>query len=224
MAALRGVVFDMDDTLYLERDYVRTGFQAVAASLENEQAFDFLWGHFLKGTRGNTFDLLASELGPSIDVSSLVETYRSHRPVIDLLPEYRPLVAELQELGLPVGLITDGHATPQRNKAEALGLPGLLKDLVLTGEWGAEYSKPHHRAYRHYADLWGIAPESLVYIGDNPKKDFVAPNELGWRSIRLRMPGGIYEGDEPAGEQFAATIEVSSPAELGHWLHEWRNR
>jgi len=222
MAALRGVVFDMDDTLYLERDYVRTGFQAVAAALGNQQAFDFLWGHFLQGTRGNTFDLLRAEFGSSFPVADLVEIYRAHQPSIVLLEEYPPLIAELRESGLPLGLISDGPAAAQRRKAEALGLPDLLDHLVLTGEWGVDFYKPHRQAFELYADRWNLPHDSLVYIGDNPEKDFVAPNALGWRSIRLRMPGGLHEAKEPVDGGHAATAEILSPKELSELLREWR--
>lgn len=211
----------MDDTLYLERDYVRSGFQAVAAALGNDQAFDFLWGHFLQGTRGNTFDLLSANLGQDVQVPELVEVYRAHRPSIALLEEYRPLIAELRERGIPVGLISDGPAMAQRRKAEALGLAELLDDLILTGEWGTDFSKPHRRSFDHYADGWSLPHESLLYIGDNPEKDFVAPNVLGWRSIRLRMPGGLHEHKEPQNPQYAATVEISTPTELSGLLDKY---
>lgn len=221
MARLRGVVFDMDDTLYLERDYVRSGFQAVAAALGNAQAFDFLWGHFLQGTRRNTFDLLAKEFDRAIHVPDLVEIYRSHQPSIDLIETYRPLIAELREAGIPVGLISDGPAISQRRKAEALGLPDLIDHLVLTGEWGVDFYKPHRRAFHFFSDRWSLPPESLVYIGDNPEKDFIAPNALGWGSVRLRMPGGLHEAKEPLDANRAATLEILSPAALPNLLKSW---
>jgi len=57
----RGVVFDMDDTLYSERDYVRSGFGVVAqhaASTTDEATilFAWLWSAFEAGRRDDTID------------------------------------------------------------------------------------------------------------------------------------------------------------------------
>ena len=38
--------------------------------------------------------------------------------------------------------------------------------------------------------------KKFVYISDNPKKDFIAPKELGWESIRYKNPKGIYKDYE----------------------------
>jgi len=221
MAALKGIVLDMDDTLYLERDYVRSGFRAVADSLGESRAFDFLWGHFLQGTRGNTFNLLATELGRELDVAGLVGQYRSHLPTISMHPEWPSIIADLRNRGFRLGLISDGPHEAQRRKADALGLDDLLDDVILTGEWGSDFYKPHVRAYETLATRWGVPHESLVYIADNPEKDFVAPNQLGWHSIRLRMPGGLHEAKEPLDATFAAVAEVRSPAELAAMIETW---
>ena len=118
-----GVVFDMDDTLYFERDYVKSGFQAVAArvaersKVSGADAFALLWGHFEAGTRGTTFnELLARypELGESFTVPDLIAIYREHAPMIDLLPEMERLLLELRTHHIPLGVITDGPYVSQR--------------------------------------------------------------------------------------------------------------
>ena len=53
------VVFDLDDTLYLERDYVRSGFRAVDAWLASRGILGFFgeaWANFENGLRGKAFD------------------------------------------------------------------------------------------------------------------------------------------------------------------------
>ena len=84
-----GVVFDLDDTLYLERDYVKSGFRAVAetavqgSGVGAAEAFDFLWDGFLEGSRGSSFDALLErypELAQNVEVVALVKRYREHAP------------------------------------------------------------------------------------------------------------------------------------------------
>lgn len=57
-------VFDLDDTLYLERDYVFSGFQSVAGKIEeksglsSELVYEELIQDFNNGLRAKNFDRL----------------------------------------------------------------------------------------------------------------------------------------------------------------------
>ena len=219
-----GVVFDMDDTLYLERDYVRSGFQAVAADVgarsdvREQDAFTLMWDLFESGTRGTTFnDLLERypELSETHSVADLVKRYREHAPTIDLLPEMKALLIELQEKAVPTGVITDGPYVSQRAKADALQLERYVDTVILTDTWGRDYWKPHPRAFEKAGEDLSLAPEQLIYIGDNPTKDFHAPAQLGWRSVRLRLPEQLRFNLEP---DYVRPTEVRSVAALREYL------
>src|SRR5262249_46259773 len=98
-----------------------------------------------------------------------------------------------------LALLSDGLATTQRNKIEALGLARWIRRIVLTDEMAPHrgYWKPHPEAFRQLqADA--RCPATCVYVADNPRKDFDAPVRLGWHSVRLRRPGGLWE-HEPEG-------------------------
>ncbi len=220
-----GVVFDMDDTLYFERDYVKSGFQAVAVTVAEqtdvpeEDAFALLWGHFKAGTRGTTFnELLARypELGASFTISDFVTIYREHAPTIDLLPEMEGLMLELQSEGVPLGVITDGPYVSQRAKADALRLEHYADAVVLTDTWGKDFWKPHPRAFEAVSEALALPPESLIYVGDNPSKDFDAPAQLGWQSVRLRLPEQLRF--EHGYGDYRPTKEVASVAQLREFL------
>jgi len=195
-----GVVFDLDDTLYLERDYVRSGFRAVAeyaaqiADVLAHDVFTYLWNGFSAGVRGSAFDgLLARYPGVAArcSVPELVRCYRDHAPGIAYLPGMEALLRELRAKGVPLAVISDGPLVSQAAKAEALGVARYAEPVVLTDAWGEAYWKPHVRAFETVAEAFGLPSERLVYIGDNPDKDFHAPTQLGWRSVRLRLPGQV---------------------------------
>lgn len=219
-----GVVFDMDDTLYFERDYVKSGFRAVAAAVagpkvSESDAFALLWGHFEAGTRGTTFnELLARypELGESFAIPDLVAVYREHAPTIDLLPEMKALMLELRARNVPLGVITDGPYVSQRAKVDALGVERYADSVILTDTWGKEFWKPHPKAFEEASKTLGLPPENLTYIGDNPSKDFHAPAQLGWQSVRLRLSEQL-RFDHDYGEH-RPTKEVTSVAELREFL------
>lgn len=216
-----GVVFDLDDTLYLERDYVKSGFRAVAETavkstkVDADEAFDFLWDGFLEGSRGSSFDALLErypKLAQNVDVTALVKRYREHAPDISYLPEIEPLLAELKGLEIPLAVISDGPLVSQAAKAEALGVSRYANPVVLTDAWGQDFWKPHVRAFEHVSEAFGLPHDRLVYIGDNPLKDFHAPTKLGWRSVRLRLPEQVRE--KLPHDAMLPTWEVGAVAEL----------
>lgn len=208
MEKLNGVVFDIDDTLYFERDYIRSGFQAVAEFLEEKgffsvnEVFDCLWIGFQSGVRGNSFNFLFKKfplLSYYFSVQELVDIYRGHFPDIQLQAELISIVKLLRENNVILGALSDGPLVSQQAKASALGLNDILDEVVLTDRWGRDYWKPHHRAFEFLEEKFRLSPEFMLYIGDNPKKDFIAPNSRGWKTIRLRMPGQVWF-EEPCGE------------------------
>ena len=197
MGRVQVVVFDVDDTLYLERDYVRSGFRAVGDWLASEHGVtgfsDAAWNTFLSGVRGRIFNHALEALGceqtPEL-IGQLVKAYREHDPDIALAPDAAVALEEAVKRG-PVSVITDGPVASQERKVRALGLQAVAHPVICTWRAGREFGKPHERAFREVEEATGMSGERLVYVADNPTKDFVAPRALGWRTIRVRRPGGL---------------------------------
>jgi putative hydrolase of the HAD superfamily len=215
------VVFDIDDTLYLERDYVHSGFIAAEAALnELHDASGFAaecWALFRAGTRGDTFNrvLRARTLAASpLLMQSLLTAYRSHRPEISLLEDARAALSTLVNTGA-VAVVTDGPIESQRAKSAALGLDTWMELIVFTDEWGTDYRKPHCRAFEEVMRRIRVAPQRCVYVADNPVKDFVAPRSLGWRTVRVRRPDSLHHAVD-SGED--VDIEVEDMTSLTEWL------
>ena len=102
---LKAILFDLDDTLYLERDFVKSGFRAVARWLQHENGlpekdtFTRLWSLFTSGERGDLFDrLLGDDLKKKALVNDLVSVYREHEPKISLLPGMKKCLLQLPDL------------------------------------------------------------------------------------------------------------------------------
>ncbi len=194
------LVFDLDDTLYPERDFAIGGFRAAARMAAEkyglaEGASETLASHMTElldtGHLGRLFPLaLASVRGDHTphDLADFVAAYRAHDPEIDLFPDARRTLALYSEHGT-LGLITDGTAAVQRSKVAALGIAAHFKSIVYTDALGGRtFSKPHPRAYEVTAAALGKPGDRFVYIGDNPAKDFAAPNALGWTTIMVHRP------------------------------------
>jgi putative hydrolase of the HAD superfamily len=197
------VVFDVDDTLYLERDYVFSGFAAVgewaARWLGLPQFAEKCRAAFTAGTRGNVFNEVLTHFGvyPSPElISALVAIYRDHVPDIRLCPD-AALALELLSPRWPLAVISDGPAVSQSRKIEVLGLRRFTSVVILTEILGREFCKPNPGAFQQVQR--GIRARHFIYVADNPLKDFIAPRELGWSSIRIRRPDGLHAGIEGGG-------------------------
>ena len=103
-------------------------------------------------------------------------------------------LGELKKKGIKVGIITDGRPEGQRNKLNALGL--AVDDVIITDELGGvQFRKPCDIAFRIMTTRWRLNPADVIYVGDNPAKDFQAPQQLGMKSIWFRNVDGIYNLD-----------------------------
>ena len=215
---LRLIAIDMDDTVYLERDYVRSGFRAVDRHvLEHAGVAGFFtcaWDLFVEGERGDVFDqvLATLSLKNEFDIIDLVRCYREHTPEIRMT-EDSMVFLEAVKGRVPLALVTDGPSASQRRKIDALGLEHFVDELIVTDERGATWGKPQLTAFEHLQVRFGAEPESCIYLADNPAKDFQAPGSLGWQSLRIRRAGSLhYEHDSTVEE--AATM----PNEV--WVHD----
>lgn len=196
----RVIVFDLDDTLYLERDYVRSGLRAVgrwaSTALGMDGLGEVMRARFEAGARSHIFDDSLQEMGltpsPPI-IERMLATYRQHRPDICLAPDAERFLAR-RDGRTGFAVITDGFLDAQRRKIRALGLYGRGIHLgICTDKWGRECWKPNPRAFEHVEQIFGRLGGSLTYVADNPSKDFTAPRSRGWRTVQIARPDRIHK-------------------------------
>jgi putative hydrolase of the HAD superfamily len=207
----RCIVLDVDDTLYLERDYVRSGFAAVGAWVRDRLGVDGFTETaerlFEEGCRGDVFDrsLLACGCEPSTAlVTEMVGIYRHHRPALSLLPDVERFLSR-QQHGAVFAVVTDGPVSSQRAKVEALGVLDWANPVVVTAEHGPDFHKPSARPFAMISGTLGVDGSGCVYIADNPLKDFVGPKSLGWSTVRVRRPRGLHY-TQPDGSDVDRTV------------------
>jgi putative hydrolase of the HAD superfamily len=213
------IVFDLDDTLYLERDYVSSGLQAVAVWADANLGVPFqvalseLQLLFDQGYRTNTFDRwIESSVVQGVadgEVSDLVWVYREHAPSLTPLPGVHALLDTLRK-ECRLGLLSDGHLVVQRKKLAALGLAAYFDAVVFTDEWGRQAWKPASKGFVILLEKLGVKPSEAVYVGDNPLKDFFGARSVGMKTVRVRNCRGLYADLEAPSSEFAADIEVTT--------------
>jgi putative hydrolase of the HAD superfamily len=199
ISGIRVVVFDLDDTLYPERSYAFSGFEAVGQWLTERYECGFspagrMRELFDTPHRPRVFDEVLNQLGiepkPEL-IQTLVNVYREHRPTITLFPDAEQA---LKRWAGPfrLGLISDGPLITQQRKVEALALAGRIERIILTDAWGQAFWKPHPRAFQEIETAFDRRESACIYLADNPAKDFVTPRKRGWRTARIRRNSSIY--------------------------------
>jgi putative hydrolase of the HAD superfamily len=190
---MRVVLFDLDNTLYPEFEFVKGGFRAASRflsmrhNLDEEATFNRMLEILQRDGRGKTFDRLLEDLGlySATRVKMLVYLYRTHAPRVQLYDDVLPTLKNFRHRGFRLGLVTDGHAFVQHKKTVALGLEGVFDTIVYTDLLGREYRKPSAIPYQICLEQLDALPSESAYVGDDVSKDFIAPNALGMISIRV---------------------------------------
>lgn len=178
------VVFDLDDTLYPEADYVASGIRYIC-----QQIF-LLFGKditpLLQDANSNK-DWLAAACKhaglPQSAKESLLWMYRLHFPDICLSPDCKSALRFISKEARAVAILTDGRSITQRMKLKALGLGNW--PAFISEDYGSE--KPDPRRFEIIEKRY--PSKNYIYIGDNLKKDFLGCNPRGWISIGVRANG-----------------------------------
>ena len=216
MADWKAVIFDLDDTLYAERQYVLSGFRAVAAhaadrfGIPADRAYAELSALFSQGIRGNTFDLwLASHGLPASLVPELINVYRLHTPSINPFPEVPPLLTSLRRR-FRIGIVSDGVLGVQRAKFASLGLAPAFDAVVFSDALGPGAWKPSPLAFLAAVRELDVDPCEAIYVADNPRKDFLGARCAGLASVWCRHARGEYATVTPASDAHCADYVIDS--------------
>ncbi len=223
------ICFDLDDTLYKEIDFLKSAYREIAfcAAQGDRMLADQAYAEMLQVYKdgGNAFRRLNEMLGLTTPVVDYLAMYRAHRPDIRLDEEVRKTLDALKAAGCAIGLITDGRSVQQRNKIAALGLNRWIEegDIIISEEIGSE--KPAEANYRRVMERHPEA-ERFVYVGDNPAKDFIAPNRLGWETICILDNGEnihpqTFSKAEPQNQPL---YKVKSLADVEKHVFSWHKR
>lgn len=196
--------FDLDDTLYPESQFVLGGLAAAARALEDETGpLDALQCFFdVHDHEGpwRVFDSALAKLGIETKpdrMLRLVSAYRNHAPALTLFDKIPELLIYLREQAVITAIVTDGRPAIQKNKVAVLGVDKLVDHVVYTWDiQNAIHPKPDPAAFLHVEGMIGRDDTRFLYVGDNPSKDFPAPDTLGWTTLRLRHPGGYHRDDK----------------------------
>jgi putative hydrolase of the HAD superfamily len=229
--AIAAVVLDLDDTLWpiapvIDRAetalaaWVRTYAPQVAptwdintlrlarASLLAERPQ--LKNDVLGLRRGTIAAAFAEAGAPPALADAAFDYFRAQRQKVEFYPD---ALAALDRLAARyrLGVISNGFAD-----LNAIGIADRFDAVVSAHEVGA--AKPDARIFAACATRMGLAPQAMLYAGDDPPNDVLAPRVAGLASAWINRQGRAWPDahDPPPGP----LPEFSDLNALADWLLE----
>lgn len=195
------ILFDLDDTLYLERDYVYSGYKVVASFLEKKYNLSLKTTYLKmidlsKESYDNVFNRLFDAYNIKVgndEIKKIIEIYKNHIPNIDLCEDSRKILENLLKKDIKLGLITDGDSIQQRNKIKGLDIEKYFEKIIITDELAPnrEFWKPNKKAFEIMIDFFKEEPKNILYVGDNLNKDPFGALEAGINFKQILRKGSI---------------------------------
>lgn len=221
---IKALIFDLDDTLYYEKEYVLGAFKEVAHYLGNkyvkseENLYNRMKEILEELGRGIIFNIICEENNFNEDVEKLVNIYRDSKPTLKLYDDSKELLIWARRQGYKIGIITDGCSVVQWNKIKGLKLENLVDKIIVTDDLGKEFWKPHKKSYLNMLEYFNIKKDECMYIGDNPNKDFIGAKKLGIKTVRIIRENGDHI-KTLLSEEYEADFNIINLLELKDLLY-----
>jgi putative hydrolase of the HAD superfamily len=189
---IRGALFDLDDTLFEQAEWlsgawVAVGEAASAYGADPGEMTKALTALSAQGSdRGHIIDQALQEIGAFYcPVGPLLAAFRRFSaPHLEPYPRTAELLSALRAR-VPIGLVTDGDPVVQRSKLASLGLSSAFDVCVFSDELGRAHRKPDPLPFRVALRELGLAPSGVVVVGDRPSKDIAGAVAAGMRAVRV---------------------------------------
>jgi FMN phosphatase YigB (HAD superfamily) len=186
LSAVRGVVFDLDDTLLDHKRWIMSKISQThttyAKQLPDRAVFMREAAQQLEeGQRAHLFDFLAEKFClPKPLTEQMIEYYRSVVPTEPtLFSDARPVINSVREMGFKVALLTDNPASTQEQKIMACGLSDLFDATIFTQTLSCG-NKPAKAAFDAVSTQLGIPAHNLIMVGDNLYRDIAGALDAGF--------------------------------------------
>lgn len=239
---IKAVIFDLDDTLISEYQFIVSGYRYMSHELSArlkrspEEIEERLW-ELSRETYTHVFNrLFESYDEPYTDeeLRSMILSYRAHPADISFYPDVKDTLTALKDMGILTGIISDGDPDRQRNKIRhavdvldsELGLHNSadydpvrrasywFDEIILNDEFGgAAFRKPDPKGFSEMASRLHTDPSAMIYVGDNPSKDFHISSILPYRTARIIRENGIYTEREYL-DGIKETFRISTLTEI----------
>ena len=211
-------VFDLDDTLYEERDFVFNGYFKVSQYLKKKfkinNSYNKLKYIYLTSGRKKIFDkiLKKNDIFTQRTLKKCISIYRSNNLKLKLKPHIKKFLKKNRKKNY---IVTDGMGHIQKSKIKNLNIKKYFRKIFYTGYYGKKALKPSLYCFEKIKKIENCKWSDIVYVGDNPYKDFKNLNKKNVLTIRIKE--GLYR-DVVVKKTDDASFSIFNLNELNNFL------
>ena len=199
---IEAVVLDLDDTLWPIAPVIDRAERALAAWIrEHAPTVAAQWDvNTLKllraslvaenprlkndvlGLRRGTIATAFADAGASAaQAARAFDFFCAERQKVEFYPDALPALERLAAR-YRLGVISNGFAD-----VHAIGIGAHFHSVLTAHEIGA--AKPDPRIFAACIERMGLPPAAMIYVGDDPANDVIAPRAAGWHSAWINRAG-----------------------------------
>jgi len=205
---VRGVVFDLDDTLHDDTDASCYAAAMTAAAIAGQAGCSadelrraylreagVFWHGLTPATLGTSIAnlrarmwgaaLVACGADDAFSAACAVEYDRRRNERLRLFPGTLALLRNLRARGCRLALLTNGFSETHREKIVRLALADAFDALLIADEIGMV--KPDPAVFRHACAAIGTVPAETAMVGDRYDRDCAGALGIGMRAVLLKV-------------------------------------
>jgi len=178
------VIFDLDNTLILENDYLFKAYEDIAYHIGSIHFLDkinienYLKSEFVKNGRSKLFDKMISHFNISeVEMTSILDILRGVKLLnkICLIENMKQILKFLKSNKIPYVIFTNGNVAQQKNKIANIQWDGLLTDVIYANEISP---KPNPISFSKHLLKHEIKinMQKILMIGDSHVDELFAKN------------------------------------------------
>jgi len=191
---IKVIAFDLDDTLISKRKYDYECLESVATYVSTKSDLNFKEVYFslLKEydelNRSHTVDTVLKKYGIFSEelLKEAIKVYRNTKARGCLYNDTIRTLEKARKIGLLTLLITDGKIKPQDKKIQNVGIKKYFSKVIFTYSFGEKRKKPDKTSFEQILTELTINGNEMIYVGDNPYRDFIEVKKLGIHTIRIK--------------------------------------
>ena len=187
--AYKAYVYDLDDTLYRETDYLYAGYARIAEActadkMKQAEYTDYLCRSFVTEGRQGLFQRFQAQYDVTLPIETMLSLLRTTECALVLFPERKKEIAELLEHGKKIAIITNGNVIQQRQKVHNLRLQEFFPQIDVFYAAETE-SKPSPSVLISWITKQGLEPTEVLVIGDSETdREMAMRANTGWLNVK----------------------------------------
>ncbi len=203
---IKAIIYDLDDTLYPEASFQRSGFKAVTDFVKKYNlriTVNDLFKIYRRHPK-NSFDMLIDKFNLPLTAGVLTSLYLNHKPAISPFKDTEATLTTLKKKYF-LGILTDYYKKTQENKIESLNISKYFDRIVYTDVIGAP--KPQNKGFMLLKKASGSGDGEIIYVADNEEKDFIGARDSGFYTVKLNKQGFYSKKKMP--KEYNADFEIN---------------